>query len=58
MVSQADSAAKDDTKRDVEVARSDEELNTEELEEVSGGTGAGKRGAYNAAQQPWQATID
>ena len=35
-----------------------EELSLEELGEVSGGTGGGKRSAYNNAQQPWQATID
>ena len=39
-------------------AHTDEELSTEELESVSGGSGSGKRNAYNAAQQPWQATID
>ena len=38
-------------------ARVDEELNTKELEDVSGGSGAGKRSSYNNAQQPWQATI-
>ncbi len=35
----------------------DRELTPEELDQVSGGSGAAKRNAYNAAQQPWQATI-
>ena len=35
----------------------DRELTPEELDQVSGGSGSGKRNAYNAAQQPWQATI-
>ncbi len=38
--------------------RDDEELSDEELEDVSGGSGTGKRRAYNNAQQPWEATID
>ncbi|WP_420431641.1 hypothetical protein [Candidatus Poriferisocius sp.] len=36
----------------------DSELTPEELNQVSGGSGSGKRSAYNANQQPWQATID
>ncbi len=35
----------------------DSELSPEELKQISGGSGAAKRNAYNAAQQPWQATI-
>ena len=35
----------------------DSELSPEELNQISGGTGSGKRSAYNANQQPWQATI-
>ena len=40
------------------VARADDELSPEELEEVSGGNAAGKRNAFNSSQQSWQATID
>ncbi len=38
-------------------ADSEQELSLEELDEISGGSGSAKRNAYNAAQQPWQATI-
>ena len=44
--------------KEADTASTDEDLSAEELEAVSGGSGGGKRGAYNAAQQPWQATID
>ena len=51
-----DTPATDGTE-EVIAARTDEELSSEELEGVSGGSGAGKRSSFNAAQQPWQATI-
>ncbi len=57
MPKQTDATTKDEAEETVDV-RVDEELSAEELEDVSGGSGAGKRSAYNNAQQPWQATID
>ena len=51
-----DTPATDGTE-EVIAAHTDEELSSEELEGVSGGSGAGKRSSFNAAQQPWQATI-
>ncbi len=36
----------------------DSELSPEELDLVSGGSGSGKRNAFNSSQQSWQATID
>ena len=57
MAKQTDSPTKDEAEETVDV-RVDEELSAEELEDVSGGSGSGKRSAFNNAQQPWQATID
>ncbi len=57
MAKQTDSPTKDKAEETVDV-RVDEELSTEELEDVSGGSGSGKRSAFNNAQQSWQATID
>ena len=57
MPEQTDAKTKDEAEETVAV-RVDEELSAEELEDVSGGSGSGKRSSYNNAQQPWQATID
>ena len=57
MAKQTDSPNKDKAEETVDV-RVDEELSAEELEDVSGGSGSGKRSAFNNAQQSWQATID
>ena len=55
---QTDTPDTDEIKEAV-VAHADDDLSIEELEAVSGGgSGIGKRNSYNAAQQPWQATID
>ena len=57
MPRQTDATSKDEAEEIVDV-RVDEELSAEELEDVSGGSSAGKTSSYNNAQQPWQATID
>ena len=51
-------AKQSDTTTSKQAAELDPELSLEELGEISGGSGAGKRSGYNNAQQPWQATID
>ena len=57
MAKQTDSPTKDEAEETAAV-RVDEELSAEELEDVSGGSGSGKRSAFNNSQQSWQATID
>ncbi len=53
-MSEHSEATVDETEAEVADNR---ELSPEELDNVSGGSGSGKRNAYNASQQPWQANI-
>ena len=55
MPKQTDATTEEETEEPVAL-RDGEELSAEELEDVGGGSGVGKRISFKSSQQSWQST--